>query len=80
MEETTMSGWLPPGVTDKDIDEASPGYGEPEFTDDELLLILAEQIEQFAESDLHVLIELGQTERVKRIIERLQEKMPKRIT
>jgi hypothetical protein len=75
-----MSGWLPPGVTDKDIDEACPGYDEPEFTDDELLQVLAEQIEQFAESDLHILIELGQTERVKRVIERLQEKMPKRIT
>jgi hypothetical protein len=77
-----MSGWLPPGVTDKDIDEASPGYGEPPdgFTDDELLVILAEQIEQFAESDLHTLIEIGQTERVKRIVERLQEKLSKEIT
>lgn len=26
-----MSGWLPPGCTDKDIDEACPGYNdEPE--------------------------------------------------
>lgn len=27
-----MSGWLPPGVTDRDIDEASPGYWDDHET------------------------------------------------
>lgn len=26
-----MSGWLPPGVTDADIDRAAPGWGDPPF-------------------------------------------------
>jgi hypothetical protein len=51
-----------------------------DLNETELHQILVEQMEQFAENDLATLIELGQYERVKRIIERLQEKMPKRIT
>jgi hypothetical protein len=50
------------------------------FTEDELKQIHAEQTEIFAEMELRELMELGEYERVKRLIERLLEAMPKRIT
>jgi hypothetical protein len=62
--------------------EETMGLSDPyaDLNETELHQILVEQMEAFAENDLKTLIELGQYERVKRIIERLQEKMPKRIT
>jgi hypothetical protein len=75
-----MSGWLPPGCTDRDVDDAAPQNEPEDETEAEARLILVEQIETFAESDLHTLIELNEFERVARLIERLQEKLPKRIT
>jgi hypothetical protein len=62
--------------------EETMGMSDPyaDFNETELHQMLVEQMETFAENDLKTLIELGQYERVKRIIERLQEKMPKRIT
>jgi hypothetical protein len=62
--------------------EETMGMSDPyaDFNETELHQMLVEQMETLAENDLKTLIELGQYERVKRIIERLQEKMPKRIT
>jgi hypothetical protein len=42
--------------------------------------IHVENLEAFAEMDLEELLELGEEERLKRMIERLQEKLSKRIT
>jgi hypothetical protein len=50
------------------------------FTEDELRQIHVENLEAFAEMDLEELLELGEEERLKRMIERLQEKLSKRIT
>jgi hypothetical protein len=53
---------------------------DPNFTEDELRQIHVENLEAFAEMDLEELLELGEEERLKRMIERLQEKLSKRIT
>jgi hypothetical protein len=50
------------------------------FTEEELRQVLVGQIETYAELDLVQLLEMGEEERVKRIIERLMEQMSKRIT
>jgi hypothetical protein len=50
------------------------------FTENELRQIHVENLEVFAEMDLEELLELGEDERVKRLIERLQEKLSKGIT
>jgi hypothetical protein len=40
-----MSGWLPPGVTDTDIDKACPGYDEEPEMADEMADILEDMYE-----------------------------------
>jgi hypothetical protein len=50
------------------------------FTEDELRQIHVENLEVFAEMDLEELLELGEDERVKRMIERITEKLSKGIT
>jgi hypothetical protein len=50
------------------------------FTEDELRQIHVEQTEHFAEMELNELLELGEDERVKRMIERITEKLSKGIT
>jgi hypothetical protein len=81
LRQRTQYGWLGDSRSKGGEMTHTPGpWACADFTEDELQLILVEQMETFAESDLRTLIELGQYERVKRIIERLQEKMPKRIT
>jgi hypothetical protein len=53
---------------------------DPHFSEDELRQIHVENLEAFAEMDLEELLELGEDERVKRMIERITEKLSKRIT
>jgi hypothetical protein len=50
------------------------------FSEDELRQIHIEQTEYFAELELNELLELGEDERIKRMIERITEKLSKRIT
>jgi hypothetical protein len=76
-----MSGWLPPGCTDKDIDDACPSEPEEEFTEAEWMQILIERTATSAENELNNLVEeFGEYERVRQIVERISEKLPKRIT
>lgn len=77
-----MSGWLPPGCTDKDIDDAAPYDDLPcdvEPKDDDPLVALALN-ERDAEAALWWLTEHGYFNVVERICQEALAALPKEIT
>lgn len=51
----SKDGWLPPGVTDADIDRACPGYDDEEPSMDHMMERLVERLERMldkAEAEL----------------------------
>lgn len=80
-----MSGWLPPGCTDKDIDDAAPqtptSSGNLEdFQDQERAIINLELNSRDAESALWWLTEHGYFNVVERICQEALAALPKEIT